>query len=150
MIYLNLVAAMDAMNLKKKELARKYFMKAWQLAESDDLIEAIGEHHGLLQGLVENCLKDDYPKDYVRVIEITYRFSAGWRRIHNKNTKEKVADNLTTTEFTIAMLANRGWTNNEISQHMGITPRTVKQHLTMVYNKLNISSRKQLKEFMLR
>lgn len=150
MIYLNLVAAMDSMNLKDKNMAREYFMEAWNMAGPDDLIEAIGEHHGLLQGLIETCLKDKYPQDYRRVIEITYRFSAGWRRIHNKDTREKVADNLTTTEFTIAMLANRGWTNQEIAEHMGIAHRTVKQHLTMVYNKLNISSRKQLKEFMLR
>lgn len=49
---------------------------------------------------------------------------------HNPHTNEDVADNLTTTEFTIAMLANRGWTNKEIAEYMDITQRTVKQHLT--------------------
>ena len=78
------------------------------------------------------------------------KFSAGWCRIHNPDTNEDVADNLTTTEFTIAMLANRGWTNKEISEYLEITPRTVKQHLTCVFNKLNIENRKQLKNFMLR
>ncbi len=32
---------------------------------------------------------------------------------------EDVADDLTTTEFTMAMLACRGWTNAEIARHMG-------------------------------
>ena len=150
MIYLNLIAAMDAMNLEDRELARTYFMKAWEMARADDLIEAIGEHHGLLQGLIETCMKAEYPKDYERIIEITYRFSYGWRRIHNPETKEDVADNLTTMEFTIAMLANRGWTNVEIAEYMGIMPRTVKQYLTTIYNKLNIDNRKQLKDYMLR
>lgn len=150
MIYLNLMAAMDAMNLEDRELARTYFMKAWEIARPDDLIEAIGEHHGLLQGLIETCMKAEYPKDYERIIEITYRFSYGWRRIHNPETKEDVADNLTTMEFTIAMLANRGWTNVEIAEYMGIMPRTVKQYLTTIYNKLNIDNRKQLKDYMLR
>ena len=96
-------------------------MEAWRIAKPDDLIEGIGEHHGLLQGLIETCMRKEYPKDYARIIDITYRFSAGWRRIHNPHTNEDVADNLTTTEFTIAMLANRGWTNKEIAEYMDIT-----------------------------
>ena len=149
-IYLKLVAAMDAMSLREQELARNYFMEAWALARPDDLIEGIGEHHGLLQGLIETCMKETYPEDYRRIIEITYRFSYGWRRIHNPETKEEVADNLTTTEFTVAMLASRGWTNAEIADYMKLTERTVKQHLTMTFNKLNINNRKQLVDYMLR
>ena len=150
MIYLNLVVAMDLMNLKETDKAKVYFMKVWEISRPDNLIEGIGEHHGLLQGLIETCMKKDYPEDYARIINITYKFSAGWRRIHNPDTNEDVADNLTTTEFTIAMLANRGWTNKEISEYLEITPRTVKQHLTCVFYKLNIENRKQLKNFMLR
>ena len=150
MIYLNLVVAMDLMNLKETDKAKVYFMKVWEISRPDNLIEGIGEHHGLLQGLIEACMKKDYPEDYARIIDITYKFSAGWRRIHNPDTNEDVADNLTTTEFTIAMLANRGWTNKEISEYLEITPRTGKQHLTCVFNKLNIENRKQLKNFMLR
>lgn len=150
MIYLNLVVAMYLMNLKETDKAKVYFMKVWEISRPDNLIEGIGEHHGLLQGLIETCMKKDYPEDYARIINITYKFSAGWRRIHNPDTNEDVADNLTTTEFTIAMLANRGWTNKEISEYLEITPRTVKQHLTCVFNKLNIENRKQLKNFMLR
>lgn len=150
MIYLNLVVAMDLMNLKETDKAKVYFMKVWEISRPDNLIEGIGEHHGLLQGLIETCMKKDYPEDYARIINITYKFSAGWRRIHNPDTNEDVADNLTTTEFTIAMLANRGWTNKEISEYLEITSRTVKQHLTCVFNKLNIENRKQLKNFMLR
>lgn len=150
MIYLNLVVAMDLMNLKETDKAKVYFMKVWEISRPDNLIEGIGEHHGLLQELIETCMKKDYPEDYARIINITYKFSAGWRRIHNPDTNEDVADNLTTTEFTIAMLANRGWTNKEISEYLEITPRTVKQHLTCVFNKLNIENRKQLKNFMLK
>lgn len=35
-IYLRLVAAMDAMSLRDQELARTYFMEAWELARPDD------------------------------------------------------------------------------------------------------------------
>lgn len=150
LIYLNLMGAMACMNLRKSEMAKAYFMEAWQIAKPDGLIEGIGEHHGLLQGLIETCLKTDDPEGYKKVIQITYQFSYGWRRIHNPETKEDIADNLTTTEFTIAMLANRGWTNAEIAEHMNMTLRTVKQHLSSVFHKLNIDNRGQLKAYMLK
>ena len=149
-IYLHLVSAMDLMSLQRTEDAKRHFLTAWELACPDDLIEAFGEHHGLLQGLIEICLKKDYPAAYERVIDITYRFSDGWRHIHNPQTHEEVTDDLTTTEFTIAMLANRGWTNKEIAAHMELSPHTVKHYVSAVYQKLGITSRTQLKKYMLR
>ena len=84
--FLHLVAAMGQMNLKDVEAARRHFMGAWDIALADGLVEEIGEHHGLLQGVLETCLKEDYPEHYARVIDITYRFSEGWRRLHNPET----------------------------------------------------------------
>ncbi|MCU6700814.1 response regulator transcription factor [Dorea ammoniilytica] len=44
----------------------------------------------------------------------------------------------------------RGWSNAEIAEHMRLSERTVKQHLSTVYTKLNIDKRSQLNEYMLR
>ena len=57
-------------------------------------------------------------EDFKRIIDITYRFSSCWRRVHNPITGHDVADDLTTTEFAIAMLAARGWTTQEIAQRV--------------------------------
>ena len=149
-IYLHLVAVMDYMSLKQTERARAHLLAAWALARPDDLIEGFGEHHGLLGGMLEAALKKDWPEDFKRIISITYRFSAGWRKVHNPATGEQVADNLTTTEFATAMLAARGWTNQEIAAHLGISLNTVKQYISTVLQKLNIKQRKDLKRYMLR
>ena len=149
-IYLHLVAVMGYMSLKQPEQAQAHLLTAWQLAQPDDLIEGFGEHHGLLGGMLEAVLKKDWPEDFRRIIAITYRFSAGWRKIHNPVTGEAVADNLTTTEFAIAMLAARGWTNQEIASHLGVSPNTVKQFISTILQKLNIKQRKDLKAHMLR
>ena len=117
---------------------------------AETLKALIGEHHGLLQGLIEACLKSQYPDDFARIIEITHRFSYGWRRIHNPDSGEDVADDLTTTEFTMAMLACRGWTNAEIARHMDVSPGTVKNRLSGVYAKLGIGTRAELVAHMLR
>ena len=149
-IYLHLVAVMDYMSLKDVEQAHRHLMNAWSYAQPDDLIEGFGEHHGLLGGMLESVIKPKWPDEFKRIIEITYRFSAGWRRIHNPVTGEEVADNLTTTEFALAMLAARGWTNQEIADHLGISINTAKRHLSSAMKKLGVGNRKELQRYMLR
>lgn len=148
-IYLHLVAVMDYMSLKQVQQAQNHLLAAWELARPDDLIEGFGEHHGLLGGMLEAVIKPNWPEDFKRIIAITYRFSAGWRKIHNPDTGHDVADNLTTTEFAIAMLAARGWTNQEIAKHINISPHTVKQYISIALQKLGINHRQDLKKYML-
>ena len=148
-IYLHLVAVMDYMRLRRPESAQAHLLAAWDKARPDDLIEAFGEHHGLLGGMLEAVIKPGWPEDFRRIIEITYRFSAGWRKVHNPDTGDRVADNLTTTEFTMAMLAARGWTNREIARHLNISADTVKRHLSRAMDKLGGTHRQDLKPYML-
>ncbi len=148
-IYLHIVAAMGYMNLKKPEQAKEHLYEAWSIAKPDDFIEAFAEHHGLLGGALEATLKKDAPDDFRRIIAITYKFSSGWRKIHNPTTGRSVADNLTTTEFAVAMLAARDWSNKEIAAHMGISENTVKTYIATTLQKLNITQRKALRDFML-
>lgn len=149
-IYLHLVAVMDYMSLKQTRQAQDHLLAAWALAQPDDLIEGFGEHHGLLGGMLEAVIKPRWPGDFDRIIQITYQFSAGWRKIHNPDTGDNVADNLSTTEFTIAMLAARGWTNQEIADHLGFSPNTVKRYISNAMSALGIQHRQDLKGFMLR
>lgn len=149
-IYLHLVAVMDYMSLKQTLQAEQHLLAAWSIARPDDLIEGFGEHHGLLGGMLEAVIKPGWPEDFKRIIAITYRFSAGWRRVHNPVTGHDVADDLTTTEFAVAMLAARGWTNQEIAQHLNISSHTVKRYISIVLQKLNIRQRQELKKYMLK
>ncbi len=149
-IYLHMVATMAYISMKNTEKAREHILAAWELARPDDLIEAFGEHHGLLGGMLEAVIKKEWPEDFRRIIAITYSFSAGWRKIHNPDTGHDVADDLTTTEFAVSMLAARGWLNKEIAAHMGISENTVKQYVSTSLQKLNISQRKELSKYMLK
>lgn len=148
-IYLHLVAVMDHMSLRQQTQARQHMLAAWAMARPDDLIEGLGEHHGLLGGMLEAVIKPEWPEDFKRIIDITYRFSAGWRKVHNPDTGDHVADDLSTTEFTIAMLAARGWTNPEIADHLRLSPNTVKRYISNAMSTLGIRHRQDLKKFML-
>ena len=99
--------------------------------------------------MLEAVIKQKWPEDFKRIISITYEFSSGWRKIHNPETGHEVADDLSTTEFTAAMLAARGWTNTEIGEHMNISANTVKKHISEAIKKLHADDRKGLKRYML-
>ena len=138
------------MSLKQTERAQSHLLSAWEMARPDDLIEGFGEHHGLLGAMLEAAIKPKWPEEFRRIIDITYRFSAGWRRVHNPLTGHDVADDLTTTEFAIAMLAARNWTTREIAEHLDVSVNTVKSHLSEAMRKLDVDNRKDLKQYMLR
>ncbi len=148
-IYLHLAAVMSLMALRRTDEARQHVLAAWEIARPDGLIQPFGEHHGLLGGMLEAAIKPAWPDDFKRMIDITYRFSAGWRRVHNPSTADDVADNLTTTEFAVCMLASRDWSNAEIAEHMGFSVNRVKECLSNAFRKLGVSSRKDLAQFML-
>nr|WP_302772711.1 helix-turn-helix transcriptional regulator [Anaerotignum lactatifermentans] len=99
--------------------------------------------------MLEAVIKPISPEDFKRIIDITYRFSSGWRRVHNPITGHDVADDLSTTEFAVAMLTARGWTHQEIAEHMNISANTVKSYIMQVKKKLNVKNRKELKKYML-
>ncbi len=149
-VYLHLIACVAYLNMRHPEIAKEHFLRAWEIARHDDLIQPIAEHHGLVGGTLEATLKRLFPDDFKRIIALTYKFSSGWRKIHNHTTGNSVADNLTTTEFAAAMLAARGWTNQEISSHMGISEYTVRHYISIALQKLNVSQRKELARFLLK
>jgi NarL family two-component system response regulator YdfI len=58
-----------------------------------------------------------------------------------KPAPPKIQTDLTEREVEVLTSVARGQTSKEIAYHLGITERTVKAHLTSIYNKLGVDSR---------
>ena len=72
----------------------------------DGFLEPFIEHHGLLRGLIEACIRNRDPEAYQRITEGVISFSRGWMALHNPENRRKVTGELSTMEFSIAMLAS--------------------------------------------
>lgn len=147
-VYLNLVASMAASNLHDGTQAAAFFHQAWQIAEQEDYIQPFVEHHGLLQGQIEKHIRDRKPELYGRIAEKVMAFSRGWMKIHNPNSVNKVTDRLSPYEFSLAMLAVKNKSNQEIADYMHISINTVKFHLSNIYQKVGVSNRSELAKYM--
>lgn len=146
-VYLYCMLAICQINLKEQKNAQKSIEVGWELARKDQLLEPFIEHHGLLQGLLEVCIRKKEPAVYKRIVDGVIAFSRGWMKIHNPQMQKTVTDLLTPLEYSIAMLACRDWTNQEIAEHMGLSVNTVKHYVSDILEKLHINKRDQIKEF---
>lgn len=147
MIYLNCVAAMCQINLREQEEAKKSVSFAWEMARKDRFLEPFIEYHGLLQGVLEACVRKSEPEVYKKLVDGVIAFSRGWMKIHNPKMQKAVTDLLTPLEYSIAMLACRDWTNQEIGEYLGLSVNTVKHYVSRILEKLHIDKRDKIKEF---
>lgn len=147
MIYLKCVQAMCQINLKKQEEAVQTISSAWEIAKKDKFLEPFIEYHGLLQGTLEVYIRKSEPELYKKLVDGVIAFSRGWMKIHNPQMQKMVTDLLTPMEFSIAMLACRDWTNQEIGDYLGLSVNTVKHYITEIFEKLNIDKRSKIKDF---
>lgn len=64
--------------------------------------------------------------------------------IPSAGREEGRVNTLTPRERAIVALICRGWSNQRIAEDLGLTVRTVKNRLTVIYHKVGVRTRVQL------
>lgn len=149
-IYLSLIISIGYICRGEWRKAEFFFMNAWNAAKEDKLYMPFAEHRAMLSGMLEKCLKRDHPAEYKRIAELAANYHKNWVLIHNELTGDRITDKLTVAEMNIAMLASRGLSNSEIGEFLNISVNSVRAHLRNIFDKLDISARKELNEYIIK
>ena len=148
--YLSLITSIGYICRGEWAKAEYFFRNAWDAAKADKLYMPFAEHRTMLSGMLEKCLKREYPAEYKKIAELSADYHKNWVLIHNELTGDSTTDKLTVTEMNIAMLASKGLSNTEIGDFLNISVNSVRAHLRNIFEKLNVSNRKDLIKYIIK
>ncbi len=145
-VFLHLVTTVAAIMLKDTSRAEAEFEAAWKLAKPQGIIMPFISMNFFMLGLPRRH-SEVFGADEAHKIESMARtFRDGWFGLREKCGLSCEAKDLTSLECYTSGLAALGWSNKEIASWLQISENTVKHHLTSSYQKLHVSSRKGLRE----
>lgn len=130
------------------EKSRKLLLEAIELAEPDNIYVPFAENYNTLAGLFGELLGEQRNVKFIKKIdELSKKFIRGLQ------SSQRVAGGdsrfgLTKRELEVAQLAAQRLSNKEIADRLFIAESTVKSNLKVIFNKLGINSRNDLKKFM--
>lgn len=142
--YLHLLICVNHMSEDKINQAEKYYEKIYKQFQKEFFIHIYVEHYMLLRGLMERYMRQSNAELYNKIAKLANKFLKNWVKVHNSITNDKIADNLTSMEYIVAMLYKSNWTVNKISRYIGISDNTVKKHIKSIYYKLGINKKSEL------
>ena len=148
--YLNSFAAIALVHLNRMDEAEVYLDRVMELCGPDGLFEVLGEMQHMLHGLVDVYIKPKCPGEAEKIDRYTEEFFNGWLEMREMMTDSVALTDVSRTEFLMAVLASRGWKNKEIAEYLGFSQNTVKKYLSNVFDKLNVGSRKELLDVLMR
>ena len=146
-IYLHLMCAVALTQMDRIPAAEGHLESALNMAMPNHLIMPIIEHVVCLNGLLEKVLAKNYPTASKEILVLWHMMRQNWITVHNHLSDHFITPELTLRQYQVASLAKRGCTNIQIAQQLGISTGCVKSYLQATYEKLHISSRKDLSLF---
>jgi DNA-binding NarL/FixJ family response regulator len=124
--------------LRRRPATRVVMLTSY--AEDETVLAAIDA------GASGYILKDSEPDEVTRAIRAAARGEVplaprAARAVLGARTRAQPADNLTAREEEVLALVGEGLADKQIARRLGISEKTVKAHLTSVFQRLGVESR---------
>lgn len=105
----------------------------------------------LAAGAEGYIIKDVTPAELIRAVKLvasgeTYvdpRVAGGWLRRRSNGSRRADLNELSTRETEVIRLIAEGLSNKEISARLNLSEKTIKNHISRIFSKLNIYARTQ-------
>lgn len=145
-IYTYIYIAIANYAIQKEGKAGDILVEAVKLAQPDDILLPFVENYGVIVNLFTGEKLSPYKEFVNKIRTITRKYSKGLRSSKKASLNDQSLG-LTNREYEVAKLAAQRLSNREIADSLFIAESTVKSNLKVVFNKLGINSRNELKNF---
>ncbi|HOU32171.1 MAG TPA: LuxR C-terminal-related transcriptional regulator [Synergistaceae bacterium] len=139
------VAAMQG-RLGKEDEGEKTLGLALDLALPDGLILPFAENGDLLGGILGRTLSRSWKEKRPVILALKDRFTRGKEALLQRRRSEGIPGDLTFREHEVARRAAEGQSNREIAEALFLSENTVKHYLKAIFRKMEVDSRRALKE----
>ena len=148
-IYLRVVCALACHYLARDDEAVRWLLEAMHISLPHSFITPFAENVSEFGGLVEQCLEQAFPEYLDAVIGQWQGTVKNWITFHNHFTKDNITLILSLREYHLAMLVARRVPYAKIAKQFNISVGRLKNIVLEIYEKLFISSRDELAEYVL-
>ncbi len=148
-LYLRLCCAMACHALGQEDEALRWLLEAMRIALPHGFITPFAEVVTAFGGLVEHCLKREFPACYNTILEQWKRVFSNWIAFHNQFTEDNITHILSLREYHIAMLVARRVPYVKVAKQHCVSVGRLKNIMQEIYDKLFINSRNELAKYVL-
>ncbi|MFZ7131374.1 MAG: helix-turn-helix transcriptional regulator [Eubacteriales bacterium] len=146
-IYLLVTCTVACCYLGRLEEARHWLIEAMSIALPHGFITPFSEIVAAIGGLMEQCLEIEFPH-YRDIVITQWKYVwRNWITFHNRFTNDNITLILTLREYHIALLAAQHVPYVKIAKQYGISVGRLKNIMLGIYEKLFISGREELSQF---
>jgi len=146
-IYTLIYIAIAKYNTNEKDKAFEIISECMDLAQVDNIYIPFVENFSYLSNCFEERLSSLEKKQFCKTVSVMAKKCAKGLKSSEKAAYSENSLGLTKREMEVAKLAAKRMTNKEIADMLFIAESTVKSNLKVVFQKLEINSRVDLKKF---
>ncbi len=148
-IYLRLMCASACHNLGRDEEETRWLTEAVTLYLKLGIVMPFAENLITYGGKLEKIIKELQPDCFDSVVKKYGNIWRNWLLFHNKFARDNITLILSLREYQLAKHIAFGLTYAQAAEKMNISVGRVKNMLSIIYEKLMISGKKELESFIL-